>query len=48
MLSSYIPLAFSKDIEKSGLHAPDYSRRNSFTKEDVLPSHFVYIAEDND
>jgi hypothetical protein len=49
MLPSYVPLAFSEDVGKSSLHAPDYSRRNSFTDEDVLPSHFVYIApEDND
>ena len=48
MLPSYVPLVFSENGEKSDLHAPDYSRRNSFTEQDVLPSHFVYIApEDN-
>ncbi|KAJ5330521.1 hypothetical protein N7476_000304 [Penicillium atrosanguineum] len=49
MLPSFVPLVFSECVEKLDLHAPDYSRRNSLTQQDVLPSHFIDIApEDND
>ena len=49
MLPPYVPLVFSEGVETSDLRATDYSRRNSFTQQDVLPSHFIDIApEDND